>query len=56
MMMMKICGLTFEHLDGDSGDVVVNSQTIRCRLDDLPERPRTQNSTWQREGGQTKPQ
>ena len=43
-MMMKVGGLTLEHLDGDSGGLVVGFQSICCRLHDLSKRPRTQNS------------
>lgn len=39
MLMMKVCGLTFEHLDGDSGDDVFSAQTVRRRLNNLPKCP-----------------
>ena len=39
MMMMKIYRLTFQHLDGNSGDVIVGSQTVRRRLDNLSKGP-----------------
>lgn len=38
-------GLTFQHLDSNSGDVI-GSQTVRRRLHDLSEGSRSQNRTY----------
>lgn len=38
-------GLTFQHLDSNSGDVI-GSQTVRRRLHNLSECSRTQNRTY----------
>lgn len=45
IVIMKLCILTFKHLDSDSGDLVVSFQTIRRGLNNLPESPRAQDGT-----------
>lgn len=49
IVIMKLCILTFKHLDSDSGDLVVSFQTIRRGLNNLPESPRAQDGTWKTE-------
>lgn len=45
IVIMKLCVLTFKHLDSDSGDLVVSFQTICRGLNNLPESPRAQDGT-----------